>query len=448
MSIPSPELSPRLRRSLEAKVVAAQRSWRTPGLSVGVVRGGQLVWSHHVGAARLDPATPADDDTQFMIGSITKTFTAVLIMQLRDAGRLSLDDPLGTWLPDTRHAAVTVRQLLAHSSGLQREPVGHLWETLEAPDTDAFLTGLEQADRVLPPHFVFHYSNLAYALLGQVVERLGTSWESALTARVLEPLGMTRTGLTPAADRAVGYQVDPFAGTATEEPVLDLKATAPLGGLWSTVADMARYAAFVADPDPAVLAKDSLDEMCRPLVMVDPDGWTGAYGLGFGMARRGERIHVGHGGAMPGFLTGLRVRRPDGVGVIAFANSTSRALTVTLAAELLDAVLDDAPTLPKAWAPEQRHPDLEELLGRWWSEGEDVVLEVRAGELWMRVPGGSANDETRFARESATTFRAVEGRERGEVLELVPHGEGPVQKLYFATYALTRRPMAFADLGG
>ena len=167
MSTPSAELSTRLRRSLEARVVEAQRSWRTPGLSVGVVRGGQLVWSHHVGAARLDPVRPADDDTQFMIGSITKTFTAVLIMQLRDAGRLSLYDPIGTWLPDTRHAAVTVRQLLAHSSGLAREPVGHLWESLSAPDTDAFLAGLEQADQVLPPHFVFHYSNLAYALLDQ-----------------------------------------------------------------------------------------------------------------------------------------------------------------------------------------------------------------------------------------------------------------------------------------
>ncbi len=286
MPTPGPRLSPRLQRTLEAKLVEAQRSWRTPGLSVGVVRDCELVWSHHVGAARVDPATPADDDTQFMIGSITKTFTAVLVLQLRDAGRLSLDDPLGTWLPGTKHSTVTVRQLLAHSSGLQREPVGHLWETLEAPDSAAFLTGLEQAERVLPPHFVFHYSNLAYGLLGQVVERLhDRDWETCVTERILEPLGMTRTGLQPAPDRAIGYQVDPFAGTATEEPVLDLKATAPVGGLWSTVADMARYAAFVADADPDVLSRDSIDEMCRPLVVVDPDGWTGAYGLGFGMAR-------------------------------------------------------------------------------------------------------------------------------------------------------------------
>jgi len=449
MPTSGPHLSPRLQRTLEAKLVEAQRSWRTPGLSVGVVRGGQLVWSQHVGAARVDPATPADDDTQFMVGSITKTFTAVLVLQLRDAGRLSLDDPLGTWLPDTKHSTVTVRQLLAHSSGLQREPVGHFWETLEAPDSAAFLTGLEQAERILPPHFVFHYSNLAYGLLGQVVERLhGGSWETCVTERILEPLGMTRTGLQPAPDRAIGYQVDPFAGTATEEPVLDLKATAPVGGLWSTVADMARYAAFVADPDPDVLSRDSIDEMCRPLVMVDPDGWTGAYGLGFDMARRGERIYVGHGGAMPGYLTGLRVRRSDKAGVIAFANSSSRALTVTLAGDVLDAVLDDTPTLTQAWVPEERHRDLEELLGSWWSEGEELVLEVRQGSLWMRVPRGAAINETRFGRESQTTFRAVEGRERGELLELVRSGDGSLEKLYFATYAVTRAPRAFADLTG
>jgi len=447
MATPAARLSSRLQRTLEAKLVAAQRSWRTPGLSVGVVRDGELVWSRHVGAAALDPSRPADDDTQFMVGSVTKTFTAVLVMQLRDAGRLGLDDPIGTWLPETRHAAVTVRQLLAHSSGLQREPVGQVWETLEAPDTTEFLTGLEKAEQVLSPHFVFHYSNLAYGLLGQVVERLdGHSWETSVTERILRPLGMTRTGLAPGADRAVGYEVDPFAGTATEEPVLDLKATAAFGGLWSSVTDMARYAAFVADPDPGVLSADSLEEMCRPLVMVDPDGWTSGYGLGFGLARRGERIYVGHGGAMPGYLTGLRVRRPDKVGVVAFANSTSRAMTLALAGDVLDAILDDAPAVPKAWVPEQPRPEVGELLGSWWSEGEELVLEVRLGELWMRVPGGAATDETRFRRESASTFRAVEGRERGEVLELVRDDDGSLEKLYLATYAVTRVPRAFADL--
>ncbi|GAA1895209.1 serine hydrolase domain-containing protein [Lapillicoccus jejuensis] len=442
----APALPEPLVRDLERRVRSAQREWRVPGVSAGVVREGRLVWSTHVGSARLDPAKPGTDDTQFMIGSITKTFTALLVLMLRDEGKLDLDAPLGTWLPRTKHAPVTVRQMLAHASGLQREPAGYLWESLEAPDAARLRRELDEAERVLGPHVAFHYSNLAYALLGQVVEEVEGPWEKVVTQRILKPLGMSRTGLTPAKDRAIGYQVHPFAGTATQEPVFDLKATAPLGGLWSTIADLARYAAFVADPDPAVLAPETVAEMCRPLIMVDTDAWTRAYGLGFDTTRRGERLLVGHGGAMPGFLTGLKVHRADKVGAVVSANGSSRAEPSTLAADLAVAVLDALPALPEPWVPERRDEDLEELLGIWWSEGEELRLEVREGDLWMVVPGGGPLGETRFVRESDVAFRAVEGRERGELLEIVRDEEGDLRKLYFATYAVTRAPLAFADL--
>src|SRR5450759_3614535 len=113
-------------RDLERQVRQAQRQWHSPAVSAGVVRDGTFVWSLHVGAARLDPTTGPNDDTQYMIGSITKTFTAVLVMALRDAGRLSLDHRLGRYLPQTKHGAVTIRQLLSHASGLPREPIGRL----------------------------------------------------------------------------------------------------------------------------------------------------------------------------------------------------------------------------------------------------------------------------------------------------------------------------------
>jgi CubicO group peptidase (beta-lactamase class C family) len=434
--------------ALTADVADAQRRWRAPAVSVGVVREGELEWSSHVGLSRLDPPTPPHDDTQVMIGSITKTFTALLVMQLRDEGQLELDDPLGTWLPESRHARLTVRRLLSHTSGLQREPVGRIWETLEAPDVSRLLHELEDADQVLPPHLAFHYSNLAFALLGQVVERLdGRPWAAALRERVLEPLGMTRTAVLPESDHAHGFQVHPFAGTATREPQLDLRATAPLGGLWSTVADMARYAAFLAEPDPLVLRAETLDEMVRPVVMVDLESWKSGYGLGYELVRSGDRVHVGHRGAMPGFLSGLRVNRAQGVGVFAVATATAGAEPGPLATRLLDRVLDALPRIQPAWVPEKPQPDLDELLGSWWSEGEELVLEVREGELWMRVASGTPLDDTRFAREDESTFRAVAGRERGERLELVRDAEGTLTKLYFATYAVTRTPKAFADLG-
>ena len=441
-------LSPALERDLLGRVAAAQRSWRAPAVSAGVVRDGRLVWSTHVGAARLG-AEPrrADDDTQFMIGSVTKTFTALTVMALRDEGLLTLDDELGRFLPGTRHARVPLRQMLAHASGLQREPVGRIWESLAAPEREAFLAGVEDAEQVLPAHHAFHYSNLAYGLLGHVVETVtGGTWEDIVRQRVLDPLGMTRTGLTPSDDRALGYQVDPYAGTATEEPLFTLNATAPLGGLWSTVSDMARYAAYLAAPDARVVAPDTVEEMCRPIVMTDVDGWTGAYGLGVGMGRRGDRVYVGHGGAMPGYLTGLRLRRREGVGAVVFANATSGALSLALATDLVEAVVDAEPSLAVAWVPESPRPELAGLLGLWWSEGSPLTFFVREGELWSRLADDDPLSETRYAAEGPDRFRAVAGRERGELLEVTRAADGSVDKLYFATYAVTRQPLAFADL--
>ena len=120
-------LSSIVERDLTARVSSAQRRWRSPGVSA---RGGarrELVWTAHVGAARLGDgadgtgaSVAATDSTQFMIGSVTKTFTALAVMALRDAGRLSLDDPLDAHVPGTRHGRFQLRQMLAHASGLQR----------------------------------------------------------------------------------------------------------------------------------------------------------------------------------------------------------------------------------------------------------------------------------------------------------------------------------------
>jgi CubicO group peptidase (beta-lactamase class C family) len=435
-------------RDLDRRVRLAQSQWHSPAVSAGVVRDGVLVWSVHVGSARLDPLSAPDDDTQYMIGSITKTFTAVLIMGLRDAGRLSLDDRLDTYLPQTRHGAITIRQMLAHASGLQREPVGRIWENLDAPDQERLLRELEEAEQVLPVHFAFHYSNLAFALLGQIVELLeARPWGDVVTERILAPLEMRNTGLAPDEEvRALGYQVHPHTGVATLEPRFDLRATAPLGGLWSTVADLGRYASFVADPVDEILASDTLEEMCRPLIMTDVQGWARAYGLGFDLQRIGERILAGHGGAMPGFLAGLRVSRQDRVGAVVFANCTAGAETVALAGQLVNAVLDAEPSLARVWSPSQAQPDFDGILGSWWTEGEEIVFEVRDNALWSRMPGGLPIADTRFVRVEGDCYRAAVGREGGELLEIIRGPGGDVERMYFATYALTRSPTAFADL--
>ena len=444
---PSTPFDAALVRQLDVAVTQAQREWRSPGLSVGLARDGHLVYTRHVGVAATSPRRAPDDDTQFMMGSITKTFTAILVMQLRDEGRLDLHDPLGRHLPELAHGSMTVHQLLSHASGIQREPVGHIWETLRTPDSAEILAGVAEAERVLRPYEQFHYSNLAYAVLGAVVERVrGQSWETAVHERILTPLGMHRTGLRPGDGHAVGFLVHPYAGTAAAEPMFDLRGGASLGGLWTTVADLCRYGAFIADPDPSVLAPETLTEMTRPVVIVDPQSWTLGYGLSWSMARRGERIYTGHGGAMPGFLAGLRVSRCDRLAAVAFANTTAGAQPLALAGDLLDLVLDVSPTVPATWEPEAPSDALTPLLGAWWSEGTALEFSIRDGELWASIPGEPARfGDTRFAPDGEH-FRAVEGRERGERLEVVRDATGAVVKLYFATYAVTRDPKSFAEL--
>ena len=431
----------------------SQVEWRAASVMASVVRDGIRVFDQGVGAAVVSESGavgPAPDaDTHFRIGSITKTFTAVLVLALRDEGRLRLDDSLGKHLPGTRHGDVTLRQMLTHLSGLQREPVGDVWYTLDVPDRSELLIGLEMAEAVLPPHRQLHYSNLAYALLGEVVARLdGSSWEDSLRTRILEPLGMSRTGVEPQAPRANGYYSDPFADRVHAEPDLPVRALGPAAQLWSTTADLSKWASFIADPVTDVLSADTVEEMCHPHVMYDVDAWNLAWGVGFMLLRSGDRVLVGHEGAMPGFLAGVFVRRQDSVGAVAFANTTSGASPGELAATLVTTVLDTEPSPPPPWtvaAPVD--PAAEPLLGIWWSEGSEFEFTWTAGRLRarLRAPSAAARPPAIFVAEGHDLWRTESGREAGELLRVVRDDAGSVVRMHWATYAFTRDPNAFGS---
>ncbi len=428
---------------LDRRLADAQRTWRAPSVVAAVVREGEVAWAGAVGRADVD-GTPAAPDVSYRIGSITKTFTAVLVLQLRDAGRLDLDDRLEQHLPGTRHGAVTLRRMLAHLSGLQREPVGDLWVDLQVPSREDLLAGFEQAEQVLPQRATHHYSNLAYAVLGEVVARCtGGTWEQALQERLLDPLGLTRTTLAPSSPRAVGYLSEPYADAVRPEPDLPTGAVGPAAQLWSTAQDLARWAAFLADPDPAVLAVDTLEEMRQPLVVFDPHAFTLAWGAGLMLLRKGERVLHGHGGAMPGFLAGCYAYRDEHerAGAVVLTNTGGRADPEGLAADLLVAALDADPRPAPAWTPGPVPDAVRPLLGPWWAEGSEVLVEWRDGALTMIGRGGKEWRRTRFDAVEDGLWRAVAGRERGELLRL----EGP-DRMRFAGYALTRDVRTFAEL--
>src|SRR6476620_571382 len=205
--------------ALRRIVQERQSEHRIPGVAAGLARGGSLLWSGGVGAADLDrPEAAPDEDTQFLVASITKTFTAVMTMQLRDEGKLSLDDTVDSFVPESKHEGVTIRQVLSHVSGMQREPVGDIWETLTYPDRVALVSRWNEAERILKPHHRHHYSNLSYAMLGEVIARLDDrAYVESLHARLLDPLGLKRTTMGLTGPHATGYYVPPFTDVPVRE---------------------------------------------------------------------------------------------------------------------------------------------------------------------------------------------------------------------------------------
>lgn len=432
---------------LDREVAAKQAQWRAAGVAASLWRHADPAWHGFAGTtSAADPDAVPSADTQFRMGSITKTFTAVLVLQCRDDGLLDLDDRLEQHLPGTPHGGLTIRRMLAHLSGLQREPVGEVWERPEGPDREELLAGLGSAEAVLPPGRRWHYSNLAYALLGQVVAGLrGTSWEQALQDRVLDPLGLRRTTVRREPPYATGYFTDPYADRLHEEPEFPGNAFAPAAELWTTVDDLGRWGTFLADPDETVLAADTVEEMCHPQVMYDLDGWTLAWGLGLMLHRRGERVLVGHDGAMPGFLAGLAVRRPDRLAAVVLANTSTVADPGGLAVDLALRVLDDDPDPAQPWRPGPPvPPEVEELLGQWWAEGTPYAFSAREGRLEaLAVTAARSARPAVFEAEAPDRFRVVSGREQGELLRVVRGADGAVSHLYWATYKVTRDPRPF-----
>ena len=436
-------------RALHRIALDRQVKGRVPGLYAGVVRGGGFVWQEGIGAADVSiPTIAPTADDQFMVASNTKTFTAVLVMQLRDEGRLSLDDTLDQHVPEVTHPGITIRQALAHASGMQREPVGDVWETLRNPDREELVAGFNEAERVHAPHHVWHYSNLVFSMLGELVARLdGRDWYASLKARILEPLEMRRTTLGALGSAVSGYYVPPWTDVPVPEPLFDVKALAPCGGLASTPTDMARWSSFVADPPSEVLATDTLEEMCEPQIMMDRQRWTGAFGLGFMLLRSGTRTYVGHTGGWPGFISGLFTHRESGTGGLALMNSTSAPDPAAFAIALADHVLEHDPVDPEVWRPGTEVPaELADVLGLWFSEGSPFVFSVKHGRLEARPQSLPEHKPSSvFEKVDEDRYRTVSGREAGELLRITRGADGKVTKMNWATYLFTRQPLAFGE---
>jgi CubicO group peptidase (beta-lactamase class C family) len=425
-------------------VLEAQRAGRLPSVSAAVFRGRTVEWSEAIGLAEVE-GREATTETQYACASITKTFTTAAILQLRDEGKLDLEDQLGQHLPEAAHGTPTLRRLLSHASGLQREPPGSVWETLEFPGEQELLERLGEAEQVLPPSTAWHYSNLAYALLGHMVARLtGMPFQDYVQERLLDPVGLRHTTWGPGEEAALPYFVEPYSDGVRREPVLEGGGKGGESGLYSTASDLARWGSFLCDPDESVLKASSAAEMHELQIMVLPD-WTLGWGLGTELWRRGERIFGGHTGGYPGFVSILAYSRRYRVGAVVLTNSGTWDALAKTGLDLAEAALEELAPELEPWTPEESPPaEIEPLLGRWWSEGSETIFSWRRGRLEARLAAAPAEREPSvFEQEGDDQYRVISGRERGEVLRVVRDEDGAVVRLYWATYPFTRGPETF-----
>jgi CubicO group peptidase (beta-lactamase class C family) len=420
------------------RLLQERQAERLPSVAAAVVQKGEQVWANAVGTADYDEEREATPDTQYRIGSITKTFTATAVMQLRDEGALDLDDRLEQHVPGIANGTPTIRRLLCHLSGLQREP-GEMFVTGESPTEEELIASMSEVEFVLGPAQAHHYSNLAFALLGQVVaHKSGMQYVQYVDESIIRPLGLTRTTWTPQAPKAQGYLVAEYARTVWKEPETDLVGATAAGQLWSTVEDLGRWATFLARGADGVLAERTNEEMWFPQVMYFPHEWVLAWGLGLMLSNHEGTIYGGHGGAMAGHLAAVYIDRKTQTGAAALTNAGTGVDMDLLAVSLAAKAEELWPEPIEPWRPEEPPPDdVRAILGRWWSEGSEFVFWWEGGALKAKVAGTPrGRGETTFAREG-NGWRAAAGRERGERLRV--DGE----RLIWSGYAFTRAQEPF-----
>lgn len=390
---------------------ASRNRW--PGLVYGIVAGGKLVHVGATGYSNLESKIPVSDQSDFRIASMTKSFVSVAILQLRDQGKLRLDDPASQYIPELGNQrgpasdapVITIRHLLTHSAGF---PEDNPWGDRQLEDSDSALLamvgkGLSFSNS---PGIGYEYSNTGFALLGYIVQKVsGEPYEKYIDENVFLPLGMTHTyweyAKVPPDQLAHGYRL--LNGQLVEQPMLHGGAYGAMGGLITTLEDFAKYEAFQLDAwpsrsggDEAVLKRSSRREMQQPWTFnnlnpgftyyaggpVCPMVSSYAYGIRWSHDCRG-RTFVGHTGGLPGFGSNWNTLPDYGVGVIAFANLTyANAGAINL--EVLDTLVTLARLKPRAVLVsrilQERKRELVALLPDWQGARESGIF---ADNFWL-----------------------------------------------------------------
>ncbi|MBS02486.1 MAG: hypothetical protein CMQ24_07250 [Gammaproteobacteria bacterium] len=305
-------------------------SWaeRVPSLSVGVAVNGETFFARAYGFEDLATRKPATPSTLYRIASHSKLFTATAIMKLLEAGRLRLDDPISEHLgwfesdADANLVGVTVRELLTHSSGMNRDGVTGHWLNDEFPQPEAIRDQARAGLSVFESVEHWKYSNMGFTILGQVIEAVtGSSYENAVIELVVRPMGLTDTA--PDFDEsteprhATGYGIAYPDRDREQFAHVHARAMNSATGFSSNVPDLLRFYARHQPGGGDFLSERSRREMQRVQFQDGPYAW----GLGFAVDRSGAETTVGHGGAYPGYMTASAMNPATGVTIVVLTSA-------------------------------------------------------------------------------------------------------------------------------
>lgn len=323
---------------IDAWLEAQQAYDRLPGLSVGIVRDQELIWSKGYGFSDVKKKIPTTAETVYSICSITKLFTSVAIMQLYEQGKLSLDDSLSAILPERKirqqfadSGPITIRGLLTHSSGLPREADFPYWTGPEYkfPTREQIHQKLEEQETLYPASTYFQYSNLGMVLLGEVIEKLsGQPYEVYIQEYILEPLRLTHT--FPKLPEqlwgnklAQGFSSITREGTRDVIPRFDAAGMQAAAGYASNVHDLAQFASWqfrlLGNGGKEILKAATLKEMHR-VHWVDPD-WQIHWGLGFVLFQNGGKTLTADWGTCPGYRSIIVMDPEEKLAIIVLINA-------------------------------------------------------------------------------------------------------------------------------
>ncbi len=426
-----------------------------PGLSVGFVYDQELVWAKGYGYADLAKKIPATPATAYRIASLTKLFTATAILQLRDERKLQLDDPVSKYVPWFHlkddygdSPVITLRHLLTHTSGLPRELNGLYWDDMDFPDYDKFVQMFQEASTILPRETDFKYSNVAFAVLGDVVSSVsGESYTDYVKKHILVPLGMQSTEVLPSKDMpglATGYKFREAGKVREVEPYMDLKGMVSAGNMASTVEDLAKFLSLQFRTGSAggtqILKGSTLAEMQR--VQWLDTSWQSGHGLGWFVIHSADRVSISHGGYVNGHTSSISASVPEKFGVIVLANAddakpsaiAKQAWTIVAPVVKTATASPDKPVIPDtSW---------EKLTGEYeWTDGSLSRVLVAKGELVIIDPRSDNpwSDRVKLEPLSSLEFRLKSGDQEGELVRFEADNSGRIVRMVWPGYAATKK---------